>query len=141
MALKDSFWHRNNINKEVTAGIDIATINSLGPAPWETPSTGLLYVGGRYCDDGPLAGLLWAELRREYPRLHLSHRHATWFEMDLMGVSHVRTAAMFSVTQQAVQNCCASIKRYIEQSPNRGLVTSIVEEFGWAGLRWILRGR
>jgi len=132
---------RNNINRENAVGIDIGLINSLGPAPWDTPSTGLLYVGGKYSDEGPLSGLLWIELRQEYPRLHLNHRHATWFEMDVMGVPQTRIAGMFHVTHQAVQQYCGWVKRCIEESPNRGLVTAIVEEFGWEGLRWVLRGR
>lgn len=124
-----------------TAGVEINAINAMGLAPWDTPIGTQLYVGGRYSDEGPLEGLLWCEIRREYPRMRLDTRHATWFELYLLKTSTRRIGELFEVDESTVRQTCKRVRDRILHSPHRGIITSIVEDFGWDGLRYILSGR
>ncbi len=127
----------------LNAGIDPEFISSLGLPPWETKPIGG-YVMGRFCDEGPLAPCLWADLRAAYSRNRIDHKDATIFEIHHLAHCSCRTLAKSfrNLTKSEVQRRSEAVRITLEADPKLGLITTIVEDCGgWEVVGHILFGR
>lgn len=120
--------------RTVNCGVDLEFIRQLG-IPLEKcdgapvkPLSG--YVAGRFSDEGPLAPLLWADLRRAYSVQRIDHRDAMMFEMHLVGVSYRRIAQAFGMAPNTVREHVTVTERRVLSCPGLGILTVIVEQCG-----------
>lgn len=113
------------------AGVNADVITSLGIPPWDTYIRGPEYVRGRYSDDGPLAALLWSDLRSAYRRHRIPHHSATMFELHLAGASTRSIARMFRLASHStVRYHVNRVRAILEADPQLGIITVIREECG-----------
>jgi len=90
---------------------------------------------------GPFAELLWVEIRRIERLGRLSALEAATFELHLRGIRTTDIARAFGMPRSTVAYHLKQAIAKAQAVPHRGLLTCLVEAFGWrAALEHVFGG-
>lgn len=91
-------------------------------------------------DNDATSGLLWAEIKDICNKAHLGIEECEIITLYYQGWSQHDIGIIRGISQQAVSKQQKIIFAKMSKVKWRGLITVIVEQCGWSGLKWILRG-
>jgi len=130
----------------INAGVDPEYILSLGPEPWDRPDDYRVhrareYVRNRYSDESPYSAAIWADIWDAYNRNGISENDALLHELSLVPSFTVRVIAKLrKLPVSTADYRIRAVGEILETDPQLGLITDIVENFGWSGVTWVLFG-
>lgn len=93
------------------------------------------YVRSRFDDSSPFSALLWFDIRRACYLMRISEYSQSIFEWYLDGFSDSDIAGFYGVSRYCINNSIYHTKQKILRCAELGMITVIIEELGWDGLR------
>ena len=87
---------------------------------------------------GAFAGLLWVEINKIERKSKMTARQAQVFDWHLRGYTGSEIAEVLDVSHEAVSDSLKLAFVKANRVPHRGLVTVILESFGWDAIRQVL---
>lgn len=93
------------------------------------------YVRSRFDDSSPFSALLWFDIRRACYLMRISEYSQNIFEWYLDGFTDSDIAGFYGVSRYCINNSIYHTKQKLNRCKSLGMITVIIEEFGWEGLR------